>query len=103
MYSSWREVTDHGTRICVLLPKLQCQIGHSLCHTFHCHGLIVGEPVILRKETSAGYSCEKIQTEYHVIVAHSICTCVSTLALSIRVLASAIKPLMAQPLRQRGI
>lgn len=45
----------------------------------------------------------KIQTEYHVIVAHSICTCVSTLALSIRVLASAIKPLMAQPLRQRGI
>lgn len=31
----------------------------------------------------------------------SIHTCVSTLALSIRVLASAIKPLMAQPSKQR--
>lgn len=33
--------------------------------------------------------------------ANSTLTCVSTLALSIRVLASAIKPLIAQPLRRR--
>lgn len=31
----------------------------------------------------------------------SMHTCVSTLALSIRVLASAIKPLMAQPLKKK--
>lgn len=40
----------HCSWVCVLLPKLQRQVGHSLCHALHCHGFIVGEPVILQKK-----------------------------------------------------
>lgn len=97
-------VTDHGARVCVFLSKLQCQVGHGLSHTLHRHRLIVSEPVVLTKHVHGLVKHEQ-QAELLLIsfqqCAHHFytLTCVSTLALSIRVLASAINPLMAQPLR----
>lgn len=41
--------THHRTRVGVLLPKLQCQVGHCLGYALHRHGLIISEPVVLSR------------------------------------------------------
>lgn len=95
-----RKMSNHGSRVSILLSKLQCQIGHGLRHTLHRHRLIVREPVVLRTNTVfSQWNSRCVNSHDQNIL--SIHTCVSTLALSIRVLASAIKPLMAQPSKQR--
>lgn len=95
-------MTDHSSGVSILLSKLQRQIGHGLRYTLHRHCLIVREPVVLRKKVvfHKKQSRSLISQNYNMRVT-SIHTCVSTLALSIRVLASAIKPLMAQPSKQK--
>lgn len=100
-----RWVTDHGTRICILLSKLQRQVGHGLSDTFHRHRLVVSEPVVLRRKRQRvsfrlQHGVSKT-AEMNSVCVFSFHTCVSTRALSIKVLASAIKPLMAQPERWR--
>lgn len=48
-------VTHHCTGVCILLPKLQRQVGHSLRHALHGHGFIVSEPVILQENRASDY------------------------------------------------
>lgn len=48
-------ITHHCTGVCILLPKLQRQVGHSLRHALHSHGFIVSEPVILQENKASDY------------------------------------------------